>query len=843
MKRSITFSGVLLLFLNVPLAAGPSVDAGSDVTVTALTLPVVVQLAGSASTWWLNGSYGYWCHPQTIGWWKSGGPQAQVDFADASALQTTATFHAFGVYELMLCVSYDCPGYENPCSGSDTVQITIEQLPNQCPTADAGPAFMGLACAQPPCSLSLQGSGWDPDNGPQPLTLEWSQVDGPGTVDFQNANDPTTTATFHVPGTYLLALWCSDGLCSCTAVTTVEVGEAGGPGPGAACALLAHWDFREGSGTIAHDLSGNGHDGTLYGGPQWVAGHDGGALKFDGVRTAVRIPKIADSVSFTYALWLNQTAVGAGYIGLIDHKDWVPGSVHFELKDGHPKVGINEAISPGGDLEAPASALRANEWRHVAVTKSATSLDLYVDGQSVAHRSLSVSNPVILGDGAIGAWLDTASVLTRCFNGVIDDMYVYPCALSENEIRGLMSVGVMDIVEVVDNGNIDDQQACYASLDSKTGTRIDYTAPVLNLCDSGPSGHFGDDEPFGVVKRGHKTAGNVDNLSVRAGGVIRIAAEQAGNWTFGVNSDDGFTLLFAGRSFTSVTNGELYTMPQGKAIRFSGGRAAADTFGVIDLPAGDYLFWLMYHEAVGGAEVEFFAARGSHTAFDSDLFRLVGQKDIGAVGVPGFCDQVTVLATRPGAWSGGAIDSLADARAALASTGSTTRSVQSQFVNHVDPDTFDAGSGMFGGEMPFPNGVVGKDDDDFAVKVTGLLDIPADGVYQIGFNSDDGASLRITGKSWQSIVADATGMAVITGDELINDAISASTFTAGQITLAKGCHAFEAVMFERSGGSHFELFGRGVSDRGIPDPTWHLLRAGGAEYPADVLGLPLVPTP
>jgi hypothetical protein len=166
--------------------------------------------------------------------------------------------------------------------------------------------------------------------------------------------------------------------------------------------------------------------------------------------------------------------------------------------------------------------------------------------------------------------------------------------------------------------------------------------------------------------------------------------------------------------------------------------------------------------------------------------------------------------------------------------------VKYQFVNHVDPDTLDGGSGTFPDDTAFPNDNTRKDDNDFAVKVTGLLDIPADGIYQIGFNSDDGASLKITGKTWQLVVANGTGKAVLAGDELIADVVSGNTFTAGQITLTKGCHAFEAVMFEHDGGSYFELFGRGVSDRGLPDPTWRLLRTGGAKYPVDVTGLPLV---
>jgi len=121
------------------------------------------------------------------------------------------------------------------------------------------------------------------------------------------------------------------------------------------------------------------------------------------------------------------------------------------------------------------------------------------------------------------------------------------------------------------------------------------------------------------------------------------------------------------------------------------------------------------------------------------------------------------------------------------------------------------------------------------------LDIPADGTYQIGFNSDDGASLRIPGRTWNSIVADATGNAAIAGDELINDSLTGRSLTAGEIALPAGCHPFEAVMFERTGGAFFELIGRGVSDKGIPDRVWRLLTLGGAGLTQDPGGLQLVP--
>ncbi len=395
-------------------------------------------------------------------------------------------------------------------SGALNVNIQTGSSGNQCPTADAGPVSMAATVGQ---ALALQGSASDPDNGPQPLVMEWT-VSGPGTVSFGNKADPRTTATFSAAGAYVLRLWCSDGQYESSDTVTVVITS----GTAGACELLAYWDFEEGSGVVAYDLSGRSHNGALFGGPQWVAGYDGGALKFDGVN---------------------------------DYVD----------------TGITENLP---------------KW-------------------------------------SICCWVSS------------------PAAPSA-------------------------------------------------------------DAPTGPIHRDQ-------NLQI--------------NWNHG---DASF-------------------------------RAAAAL-------------------NVGGT---WYAAKLKYA-----------------------------------------------------------------FVSHIDPDTAGSDAGMFPADVAFPNDVAGKDDDDFAVKVTGQLDIRADGVYQIGFNSDDGASLRITGNTWQSIVADGTGGAQISGDELINDAISGNTLTAGQISLKAGCHAFEAVMFERAGGSYFELLGRGVSNKGIADPTWHLLRSGDAQSSAQVAGLKLV---
>ena len=57
--------------------------------------------------------------------------------------------------------------------------------------------------------------------------------------------------------------------------------------------LVGYWPFDEGSWTVAHDASGNGHDGTLVGGPTWVDGVVGKCLSFGG-SNYVTIPSSED---------------------------------------------------------------------------------------------------------------------------------------------------------------------------------------------------------------------------------------------------------------------------------------------------------------------------------------------------------------------------------------------------------------------------------------------------------------------------------------------------------------------------------------------------------------------
>ena len=133
--------------------------------------------------------------------------------------------------------------------------------------------------------------------------------------------------------------------------------------------IVALWLLDRGRGNIARDYSGNGHDGTIYGGA-WVQGKYGKALQFDGVRSQVLLPSGDDMAleAFTIEAWVKIQSTG----------EWT--SI---LMRGHGPRNYALILTPGSDrllLSFTCGAKDAwrsvggsrsvtdNEWHHVAAT-------------------------------------------------------------------------------------------------------------------------------------------------------------------------------------------------------------------------------------------------------------------------------------------------------------------------------------------------------------------------------------------------------------------------------------------------------------------------------------------
>src|SRR5690606_5985306 len=135
--------------------------------------------------------------------------------------------------------------YRRPLSMSEVQQICFAgsngKAPldeNKPPEVSAGADVAVLHAASP---VTLGGTVTD-DGRPlgYPLTIAWSKVEGPGSVSFEDAASAATTATFSVPGTYVLRLSARDAMHVASSDTMlVRIGLTGSVEPDAA--LVAWW--------------------------------------------------------------------------------------------------------------------------------------------------------------------------------------------------------------------------------------------------------------------------------------------------------------------------------------------------------------------------------------------------------------------------------------------------------------------------------------------------------------------------------------------------------------------------------------------------------------------------
>ncbi|MHC4354808.1 MAG: LamG domain-containing protein [Planctomycetota bacterium] len=209
----------------------------------------------------------------------------------------------------------------------------------------------------------------------------------------------------------------------------------------AATDLVGHWKFDEGSGNIAKDSSGNGHDGTFNGNPQWVEGQLGGALDFDG-DDSVEIPhhpslSITDEITVT--AWAKIRAGAGGELAIISKGGWAANDLPFELTQVPGGPTCWQFYDDGGRDMCNPPTLPEEEWHHIAGTYDGQSFKIYYDGvleEEVAYVGTMPENTasVTIGQRSRGGTF---------YDGTIDEVAIYNRALSEDEIAATM-MGLSD---------------------------------------------------------------------------------------------------------------------------------------------------------------------------------------------------------------------------------------------------------------------------------------------------------------------------------------------------------------------------------------------------------------
>jgi len=177
--------------VNAAANMSPVAHAGSDVTIK---LPVnTASLAGSGND--ADGTV------VSYFWAKISGPST-YNITNASSPVTDVWGLVKGVYKFELTVTDN-----NGATGRDTMQISVNDVANIAPIANAG---QDQTITLPANIVSLTGSGTDADG--TVAGYSWKQISGPLASMIVSANSATTISNGLVGGTYKFELTVTDNL-------------------------------------------------------------------------------------------------------------------------------------------------------------------------------------------------------------------------------------------------------------------------------------------------------------------------------------------------------------------------------------------------------------------------------------------------------------------------------------------------------------------------------------------------------------------------------------------------------------------------------------------------------
>jgi hypothetical protein len=224
--------------------------------------------------------------------------------------------------------------------------------------------------------------------------------------------------------------------------------------PDDAC-LVAHYEFENDT----TDSSGNGHDGTYDGVPVYVAGapdglNPAGAIQFDGQgpqRVEVHPFDVVGS-GIGIACWFKTSNLDtpgsdprmiSKAVGGAGDEHWFMISSSRVGSDKVLRFRLKTDDGTTGELKAgaPDGIIPLDVWTHVVATWDGSTMRLYKDGVEVG--SMAKTGTAVATDPDLPMAIGNQPSITdpRPWDGLIDDVRIYNCALTEGNARYLAGLG------------------------------------------------------------------------------------------------------------------------------------------------------------------------------------------------------------------------------------------------------------------------------------------------------------------------------------------------------------------------------------------------------------------
>jgi len=201
--------------------------------------------------------------------------------------------------------------------------------------------------------------------------------------------------------------------------------------------VIGYWNFDEGTGSIAHDISGHGYNGTINN-AAWTNGKINSALTFDGASSVVT-PNIALGNTFSVSAWVKPVVVPQRGYARIAETHYNAGLYLGTNANGSKyqfivDAGSGSTSSCGVTYGCAVGGTVARKWQLVTGTYDGTTAKLYVDAVLVARDTFTApantNLPLHVGQYNGGGY---------GWNGVVDEVRLYNRALTATEVNSIYS--------------------------------------------------------------------------------------------------------------------------------------------------------------------------------------------------------------------------------------------------------------------------------------------------------------------------------------------------------------------------------------------------------------------
>jgi Fibronectin type 3 domain-containing protein len=212
-----------------------------------------------------------------------------------------------------------------------------------------------------------------------------------------------------------------------------------------------YWRFAETSGSTAADSSLFGQNPGVYGSRVQLGqtGISGTAIGVRGAQnsTVGEAQPVPSPAAFSGELWFKtNTTQGGKLLGFEDTQTGNGSSYDKQLymtTDGSLIFGVyNGSI----DTLQSNPGYNDNAWHHAVVSQDSTGMKLYVDGALITSNSVTGNQSYTgywrVGGGNLSGWPQQPT--NSYFTGSLDEVAVYPTALSASDVASHYALGVHD---------------------------------------------------------------------------------------------------------------------------------------------------------------------------------------------------------------------------------------------------------------------------------------------------------------------------------------------------------------------------------------------------------------